>query len=162
MQTIPQYLTGQTAFIQGVGLLGTVKTVALPKIEKIRQNITQGGFERSVDTGLFKAMQAELDLTEYHPIAFQAMQQLGALIVIKGSIKQQGKDSAVIATFKGSVDVDDGTLETGKEASRKVKIFCDYYSLSIAGVMQVDMDAKNMIAMIMGVDQMATIRKHIL
>jgi len=58
MQYVPQYLTGQTAFIQGIGLLGTVKSIALPKIEKMRETITQGGFERAVDTGLFKAIKA--------------------------------------------------------------------------------------------------------
>lgn len=162
MQHVPQFLTGQTAFIQGVGLLGTAKTVALPKVEKIRETITAGGFERSLATGLFKALEAEITLSEYHSIAYQAMQELGALIVIKGSIKQAGKDIPVVATFKGDVDVDDGTWETGKAAERKIKVFCDYYLLLINNIPQVEIDAKNMIAMIMGVDHMATIRKHIL
>jgi P2 family phage contractile tail tube protein len=162
MNHVPQYLTGQTAFIQGVGLLGTVKSVALPKVEKIRETITQGGFERAVETGIFKAMEAELSLSEYHPIAYQAMQELGALIVIKGSLKQAGKDVPVLATFKGSVDVDDGSWETGKEAERKVKVFCEHYTLSVDGVVQVSIDVPNMIALIMGIDYMETIRKHIL
>ena len=162
MQHVPQFLTGQTAFIQGVGLLGTVKTVALPKVEQIRETIKQGAFERSIATGLFKAMEAEITLSECHPVAYQAMQELGALIVIKGSLKQAGKDVPVVATFVGSVDVDDGTWETGKETERKVKVFCDNYSLTVGGVVQVEMDAKNMIALIMGVDYAETIRKHIL
>jgi len=162
MQYVPQYLIGQTAFVQGVGLLGTVKSVALPKIEQMRETITQGGFEQAIPTGLFKAMKAELDLSECHTSAFVAMQALGALIVIKGSIKQAGKDISVVATFKGSVDVDDGTMETGKETGRKVSIFCDYYALEIAGVKQVEMDVSNNIAMIMGVDHLEIMRKHIL
>jgi len=82
--------------------------------------------------------------------------------VIKGSIKQAGKSIPVVATFKGSVDVDDGTMETGKETGRKISIFCDYYALEIAGVLQVQMDVINSIAMIMGVDYLETMRKHIL
>jgi len=162
MQYVPQYLVGQTAFVQGVGLLGTVKSVALPKIEQMRETITQGGFEQAVATGLFKAMKAELDLSECHDSAYIAMQTSGALIVIKGSIKQAGKSIPVVATFKGSVDVDDGTMETGKEMGRKISIFCDYYALEIAGVLQVQMDVTNNIAMIMGVDHLETMRKHIL
>jgi len=73
MQYLPQYLVGQTAFVQGVGLLGTVKSAALPKVEKMRATITQGGFEQAVDTGLFKAMKAELDLSEWHDSAYIAM-----------------------------------------------------------------------------------------
>ncbi|MBL4775308.1 MAG: phage major tail tube protein [Mariprofundus sp.] len=162
MKHIPQFITGQTAFIQGIGLLGMVKTVTLPKVEQIRETIKQGGFERSIATGIFKALEAELTLTEYHPVAYQAMQNENALIVIKGSIKQAGKDIPLEVTFKGGVDVDDGVWETGKEAERKVKVFCDYYSLMIGGVLQVEMDRENMIATVMGVDHLEAMRKHIL
>jgi len=83
------------------------------------------------------------------------MQNIGALIVVKGSIMQAGKSLPVVATFKG-------TMETGKETGRKVSVFCDFYGLEINGVQQVLMDAQNSIAMIMGVDHLAAMRKHIL
>ena len=162
MNHVPQFLTGQTVFIEGVGLLGTAKSIALPKVEQLREVVTQGGFERSLSTGVFKAMEAELTLSEYHPIVYKAINKQRASFVVKGSVTQKGVSKSVVATFKGSVDVDDGSWETKKELERKVKIFCDYYSLEVDGTLQLELDVENMIALIDGVDHLETLRKHIL
>ena len=45
MKHVPQYLTGMTVFIDGVGLLGTAKSITLPKVEQMRESVTAGGFE---------------------------------------------------------------------------------------------------------------------
>lgn len=162
MKDIPQFLTGMTVFIDGVGLLGTGKQVALPKVEQMRETISAGGFERSLSTGVFKAMECEITITEYHASVFATMNLDSTLFVIKGSITQKGKKYPVVATLKGEVDVDDGNWETGKELERKIKIYADFYSLEINGILQVSLDIDNMIALISGVDHLAEMRNHIL
>ena len=60
------------------------------------------------------------------------------------------------------VDIDEGALETGKEAERKVKIYVDYYALEIGDKEQCLLDAENMIARISGTDLLEAVRSHIL
>lgn len=161
MKHLPQFLTGQTAFIDGIGLLGTVKQVTLPKVEAMRETITQGGFERSVSTGCFKAMEAEITLSEYHKSALSAWGS-NIAIVIKGSITQKGKRFPIVAVFKGERDIDDGNWETSKEVERKIKVYCDFYSLTINNKQQILIDVENMIAQIDGTDYLENMRKHLL
>ncbi len=161
MKHIPHFLTGMTAFIDGIGLLGTLKSVQLPKVEVMRETVTAGGFERNVATGVFKAMEAELTISEYNETVYNAW-QAQIPIVIKGSIKEKGTNYPVEIWLKGERDIDDGTLETGKEVERKIKVYCDFYSLTINGVPQVLLDVENMIANIMGKDYLEDMRKHIL
>ena len=164
MKQQPQFLTGMTVFIAGVGLLGTSKKITLPKVEQMRETITAGGFERSVATGIFKAMEAEIDLSEYHASVYKAASQIGTppTFVAKGSIIQKGQTFPVIATFKGGFDIDDGGWETGKEAERKLKLYCDYYALEINGKEQCLFDVDNIIARLYGVDMLEKLRSHIL
>ncbi len=161
MKYIPHFLTGMTVFVDGVGLLGTVKTVALPKVEHMRETITAGGFERSIATGVFKAMECEITLSEYSETVYNSwLAQIP--IVIKGSVKEKGKNYPVVAVVKGERDIDDGTWETNKEVERKVKIYVDFYSLTINNVPQVLLDVENMIANIQGKDYLADMRSHLL
>ncbi|MGL4225873.1 MAG: phage major tail tube protein [Shewanella sp.] len=161
MKHIPHFLTGMTVFVDGQGLLGTVKTVALPKVEQMRETIVSGGFERSITTGVFKAMECELTLSEYSPTVYNSwLSQIP--IVIKGSVKEKGKSYPIVAVIKGERDIDDGTLETNKEVERKVKVYCDFYSLTVNNVPQVLLDVDNMIANIQGKDYLADMRSHLL
>lgn len=161
MKNIPHFMTGLTAFIDGKGLLGEVKSVQLPKVEEIRETIKQGGFERSVSTGVFKAMECEITLSSYNELAYNAWAE-HIPIVIKGSVKAKGKDYGIIATLKGERDIDDGTLEQSKEVERKIKIHVSFYSLTINHVPQVLLDPENMIANVMGEDLLAPMRNHLL
>ncbi len=160
MKHLPHFLTGMTAFVDGVGLLGKVKQVTLPKVEQMRETVTQGGFERSVNTGLFKAMECEITLSEYSAHMFNAWNESKPL-VIQGSIQSDGTSYPIRATLKGEVDIDDGTLETGKETERKVKVYVDFYDLTINHKTQVLIDVPNMVAKIQGTDLLDTMRSHL-
>ncbi len=159
-KSIPNYLTGMTVFIDGVGLLGSAKTVKLPTVEQNRETITAGGFEHSVNTGVFKEMEAELVLSEYNETIYNAWMSKMP-IVVKGSIKAKGESYPVMAVFKGERIIDDGTLEQGKEVTRTVKVKCDFYSLTVNNVPQVLLDVENMIAQIQGTDYLADMRSHL-
>jgi len=166
MKHVPQFIQGVTTFIDGVGLLGTCKQIALPKIEKVRETVVAGGFERSLDTGVYKVMEAEYTFSEYHEAVYRAMSTglSGTLptFVNKYSIKQRSQNIPVVATLKGDFDVDDGTIETAKEAERKVKQYVEYFSLEINGKKEIEIDLDNMIGYIYGVDYFEELRKHLL
>lgn len=162
----PQVLTDINVFVDGVGHLGTSKKVTLPKIEKVRQSQTAGGFERTVDTGIFKELESEITLAEYSSSVFASMATgnasgKGVLFTLKGSIFQEGKRVPIVATVQGDIDVDDGDLEGGKEVERKIKVAVNLYGLTIDGKSAVMFDTTNMIAEIDGVDYLADLRAQI-
>ncbi len=159
---IPNTLVGMSVFIEGVGLLGKAKTIALPKVEQMRETFVSGGFERSANTGVFKAMESEINFSEFNSHVARAMNNDKPSFVIKGSIKQQGRDRPLVATLHGQFDFDDGNLEQGKETERKLKIFVDYYRFELDGKTQVELDVNNMIAIFDGKDHLEVLRKHIL
>ena len=128
----------------------------------MRESSNTGGFERNINTGMFKAMEAELTLSEYHASVYKASKSANSTFIVKGSIIQKGKNYPVVATFKGGCDIDDGNWEEGKEAERKVKIFVDFYSLEINGIEQCMLDVDNMIARIQSVDLLEAVRNHVL
>ncbi|PHO10334.1 hypothetical protein CPG37_04610 [Malaciobacter canalis] len=162
----PQTLTDFNIFIGGIGHLGTSKKVSLPKIEQIRETITAGGFERSVDTGVFKELESEFILSEFSSVIFSAMSDAsktadGISIEAKGSIFQGGERISIVATFKGSVDIDDGDFEAGKQIERKISMKLNRYILEIDGKEMVMLDTINMIAKIDGKDLLEDLRSHI-
>lgn len=163
---LPQTLSDINIFVDGVGHLGTSSKLSLPKVEKIRETQTAGGFERSVDTGLFKELGAEFILSEYSSIVYEAVAasmatSAGIAVVCKGSIFQDGERIAIVATLQGSVDIDDGDLEANKKVERKVSMKPNRYVLEIDGKQVVMLDTTNMIAIINGVDYLEKLRTQI-
>lgn len=160
MIAIPHYLTGLTAFIKGEGILGAVKQVTLPKVETIRETITQGGFERSLSTGVFKAMECEITITEFNKFVYNSWAE-SVPIDIKGSVKSDGINYPILISLEGTREMDDGNLETGKGLERKIKIYVDKYILEVNGKIQVKLDTKNMIAKINGKPYLEELRAHL-
>jgi P2 family phage contractile tail tube protein len=163
---LPQTLTDINIFVDGIGHLGTSKKVTLPKIEQIRETQTAGGFERSIDTGIFKELSAEFILNEYSPIVFAAMAagaatSLGVNITVKGSFFQEGKRMSIVTTLQGSIDVDDGDMEAGKQVERKISMKPNLFIMEIDGKQSCLFDTTNMIANIDGVDYLSDLRNHI-
>lgn len=163
---LPQTISDINIFVEGIGHLGTSSKLTPPKIEQIRETITGGGFERSVDTGLFKELSAEIVLSEYATTVFEAMGSAakskdGISIVCKGSIFQDGKRVSLVATLQGSIDVDDGDFEANKKVERKISMKPNRYILEIDGKQQVHLDSFNMIAVIDGTDFLEDLRTQI-
>lgn len=160
MKKIPHFVTGLTAFINGVGVAGKTGAVALPKLEMLRETITQGGFERSVSTGVFKAMETEIPFTEFNTYILDKWDDK-AKITLKGSLKSGGKSYPVQVTLKGERDMDWGTLEEGKALDSKAKVYVDYYELLVNGEQHALIDLDNTIGIIHGKDYLEDLRNHL-
>jgi len=166
MINVPQIVSGLDIFLDGVGFLGTASSVTLPKIEEEKQTIEAGGFARSVNTGVFKLLEAEFEINEYNPAIFTSMiggkqSGKGVSITLKGSLTQGGKSISFLATMEGDIDVDDGSFKAKEMVQRKVKMHVDKYILEIDGKQNILFDVTNMIAIIDGVDYLEIRRKHI-
>lgn len=166
MINVPQIVSGLDIFLDGVGFLGTAQSVTLPKIEEEKQTIEAGGFARSINTGVFKQLEAEFEINEYNPAIFTSMiagkqSGKGVSITLKGSLTQGGKNVSFLATMEGDIDVEDGSFKVKEMAQRKVKMYVDKYILEIDGKQNILFDVPNMVALIDGVDYLETLRKHI-
>jgi len=163
---LPQSFVGANFFVDGFGHLGVSKTFQVPKLEKIRNTIKSGGFEKDVDTGIFKKLEAESVFSQWSPTIMAAMAAgeasgSGVNLTVKASIHQGGKKVPVFITIQGGVDLDPGKIEEGKEAEYKVKHFPTYFMMEIDGKQGCLFDTENMIAIIDGVDYLEELRNHI-
>lgn len=166
MLRLPQTLIDANFFVDGFGHLGVSKTFQLPKIEKIRNTIKAGGFEKDVDTGVFKKLEAESVFAEWSETIMLAMAAgeasgAGVNLTVKASIYQGGKKIPVFIVIQGGVDLDPGKLEAGKETEYKVKHFPTYFMMEVGGKQGCLFDTENMIAIIDGVDYLEELRNQI-
>jgi P2 family phage contractile tail tube protein len=145
----------------GVGHLGITSKVTQPKLD----------FEvvKDVSTGKLKAQFMEFEITAFsNTMLGQVIQnnlkpQTRIPLVLKGNIKQDSQDIPVVITVTGEVhSVDDGVLEEGKEAVRKLKIKVDRYSKIVDGTPEVNFDRLNEILVVNGVDLLANYRTNVM
>ena len=166
MSNLPQTMRDINIFVDGIGHLGTSSEFELPKINQKKFSQEFGGFERDVLSGSFEKMEASVTLNEYSPAVFAAMALgkatgLGVNITVKGSIYQGGKSLQAIATIQGDLDIDDGSWKANEQVQRKLAINVNLYAMEIDGKQACLFDVNNMIAMIDGVDFLATLRSQI-
>lgn len=160
MKQISHFVTGLTAFVNNIGTAGKIGAIALPKLETLRETITQGGFERSVSTGVFKAMEMEIPFPAANT---HVLESWGAhvKITLKGSVKSGSTNYPIQVTVKGDRDIDWGTLEEGKALECKVKVYVDYYELLVDGEQHALIDLDNTIGIIYGTDYLEDLRTHL-
>lgn len=166
MSNLPQTMRDINIFVDGIGHLGTSSEFELPKINQKKFTQEFGGFERDVLTGSFEKMEASVTLDEYSASVFAAMALgnatgLGVNITVKGSIFQEGKSKQALATIQGNIDIDDGSWKANEQVKRKLTIAVNAYAMEIDGKQGCLFDVKNMIAIIDGVDFLATLRSQI-
>ncbi len=166
MSRLPQTMRDINIFVDGIGHLGTSAEFELPKINQKKFSQEFGGFERDVLTGSFEKMEASVTLNEYSAAVYAAMALgnvtgLGVNITVKGSIYQEGKSKQAIATIQGNIDIDDGSWKPNEQVKRKLTMSVNLYAMEIDGKQACLFDVNNMIAMIDGVDFLATLRSQI-
>ncbi|HKM18919.1 MAG TPA: phage major tail tube protein [Aliarcobacter sp.] len=166
MSNLPQTMRDINVFVDGIGHLGTSEEFELPKINQKKFSQEFGGFEREILSGSFEKMEANVTLNEYSAAVYAAMAVgnvtgLGVNITVKGAIYQDGKSLQAIATIQGNIDIDDGSWKANEQVKRKLKIAVNLYAMEIDGKQACLFDVNNMIAMIDGVDFLATLRSQI-
>jgi P2 family phage contractile tail tube protein len=162
---IPQTITGVNIFVDGVGHLGTSKSVTLPKITEKTFESATGGLTREILTGTLEKMECSFTLQEYSPVVFAALAAQVAtdsMYIFKANINQGGANKALVSIVKGHIkEIDDGDYEAQKEVERKVTISASFYSMEIDGTQGVMIDANNMIYVVDGVDMLSTVRSNL-
>ena len=84
-------------------------------------------------------------------------------VTVRGAVQRQGEPvQAVVISLRGGwKEIDSGTWKPGDKSTLKVSMALNYFKLTIAGEEVVEVDAKNLVRKVGGIDQMAEIRKAV-
>lgn len=160
---IPKILKNFNAFVDGRGYAGRVDEITLPKLTVKTEEHRAGGMDAPVeiDMGMEK-LECELTFAEYDIELFRLFGMTdgnAVALTLRGAIQADGEAESVVVNLRGSLrEVDAGSWKAGDKATLKCMVAARYYKLTIDGSQVIEIDAENMIRVINGVDQMATIR----
>ncbi len=163
---IPKILKNFNAFVDGRGYAGRVDEITLPKLTIKTEEHRAGGMDVPVeiDMGMEK-LEAELTFAEYDVELFRLFGLIdgnAVSLTLRGAIQADGEAEPIVVNLRGSFrEVDAGTWKAGDKATLKCMVAVRYYRLTINGDSVIEIDAENMIRIIGGEDQMATIRQAI-
>lgn len=164
MSQIPQVLFNTLLFVDGVSMQGDVPTFDLPKV-KVKTEAHRGGGmdgEIDMDMGLEK-LEASFTTTgmRRETLKFFGVFDTSATpLVFRGSFKEQkGRTVPAVATVRGMVtEVDPGSWKPGDKAEIKHAVSVSYYKLEVAGRVIYEIDPVNMVRIVDGIDQLASVR----
>jgi P2 family phage contractile tail tube protein len=163
---IPKILKNFNAFVDGRGYAGKVDEITLPKLTVKTEEHRAGGMDVPVeiDMGMEK-LEAEITFAEYDAELFRLFGLVdgnSVSVTLRGAMQAGGEAEPVVVTLRGSFrELDSGNWKAGDKATLKCMMAVRYYRLNINGSDAIEIDAENMIRIIGGEDQMASIRQAI-
>ena len=161
---IPRVLRNFNVFVNGVGYAGRVTEVELPELSVKTEEHRAGGMDgvAELDMGL-EAMSAKLTFAEY---AAQVIGLWGnmdgnaARIQLRGALQRDGETAIpMIVDLHGGLKKNTpGSWKAGDLATNEVEMAVRYLKIVMADTTVVEIDIDNMIRIVNGVDQLASIR----
>lgn len=163
----PRVLKNMNLFVDGRGYAGRVDEIELPKLTLKTEEHRTGGMDVPVEIDLgMEKLETSLTIADYDPDVFRLFGLLDTQdkpVTVRGAIQRQGEPAqAVSISLRGGwKEIDSGTWKPGDKSTLKVSVALNYFRLTIAGEEVVEVDAKNLVRKVGGVDQMAEIRNAI-
>ena len=163
----PRVLKNMNLFVDGRGYAGRIDEIELPKLTLKTEEHRAGGMEVPVEVDLgMEKLETSLTLSDYDPEVFRLfglLDRQDTPVTIRGAIQRQGEPAqAVAVSLRGGwKEIDSGTWKPGDKSTLKVSVALNYFRLTIAGEEVVEVDAKNLVRKVGGIDQMAEIRNAI-
>ena len=154
-------------FIDGRGYAGNCEELTPPKLTFKTEEFRNGGMDApiEIEMGMDK-LEASFLLTKYDADVlnlFGLAPGNSKPLTFRGSIiGEDGVEKAVVIQLQGMLkEVDQGSWKPGDMATLKGSVACSYYKHTIAGITVHEIDVKNMIRKINGVDQLAVTRTNL-
>jgi P2 family phage contractile tail tube protein len=163
----PRVLKNMNLFVDGRGYAGRVDEIELPKLTLKTEEHRAGGMDLPVEIDLgMEKLETGLTIADYDPDVFKLFGLLDSQdtpVTVRGAIQRQGEPAqpVVISLRGGWKEIDSGTWKPGDKSTLKVSAALNYFKLTIAGEEVVEVDAKNLMRRVGGVDQMAEIRNAV-
>jgi len=163
----PRVLKNMNLFVDGRGYAGRVDEIELPKLTLKTEEHRAGGMDAPVEIDLgMEKLEAGLTIADYDPDVFKLfglLDRQDTPVTVRGAIQRQGEAAqpVVISLRGGWKEIDSGTWKTGDKSTLKVSAALNYFRLTIAGEEVVEVDARNLVRKVGGIDQMVEIRNAI-
>jgi P2 family phage contractile tail tube protein len=164
---IPRVLRNFNVFVNGSGYAGRISEVELPELSIKAEEYRGGGQDGvvSIDLGL-EAMSTKLTFGEYDTTAlamFGNMDGNATQLQFRGALQRDGETAiACVCDLHGGFTKSTmGTWKAGDLANLEMEGAIRYYKLTIGDTVVYQIDIDNMIRIINGVDQLASIRSAI-
>lgn len=163
---IPKILKNFNVTVDGRGYAGRIDECVLPTLTIQTEEHRAGGMDAPVDIDLgMEKLEAELTFAEYDHELFRLFGLVdgnAVSVTLRGAIQSSGEAEPVVINLRGSFkELDAGTWKAGDKATLKCMITARYYKLNINGDDIIEIDAENMVRVINGVDQLASVRSAI-
>lgn len=164
MAALENLLKNLNLFVDGRSKAGNVEEVTLPKLTIKTEEMRAGGMDMGVDVDMgMEKQELGYSLSSFDP---EVLKLVGLApgnnksITIRGALESEdGTVKPAVINARGKHrEADPGTWKPGDKASLKMMVTLDYYKLTIGGEVIHEIDAKNMIRIIDGVDQLAEMR----
>jgi uncharacterized protein len=163
---VPSVLRGQEVFIEGVGFIGKLMKAEMPKLDFDSVEHTAGGMTRSVDTGLLKAMEFKVEISDYDPLIFDTVaKRFGEtthLAVKKYIVNGESKKGASIRVAGNIKTQEFSNPDVGKEETITLTMAVSQYVLEVDGEEMYNIDTDNYILKINGNDLLSDLRHQIM
>ena len=159
----PRTLIGSAVYVEGDRYIGVIEDVQLPDIDF--GTIESGtGVKRETPVPILEAMKATIKISGEDKAVYKATaRQLSDMttITIRNDVTTVRHDS-VDVTLGGRVKVLKApTLKAGEKVETELEMHLDLYVYQVNGVKRVEIDAKNIICVIDGVDLFAETRANL-
>lgn len=154
---------GGNIFIAGVGRLGEIVDLTLPKIENNTIETSAGIGKAELVIPTLKPLTVSFTVNNYSEVYFDLLNTLEPHeFYLRSSLASYGKSESLVATFKGKIkSLDAGKFEFDKEAQVAVEMSVIFYKLEKDGASMINYDFENNSYKVNGKEIYADIRKHI-
>jgi len=161
---IPRVLRNFNTFVNGTGYAGRVSEVELPEQAIKTEEHRGGGMDGSVelDMGL-ETMTAKLTFAEYNPAIMGLwgnMDGNAARVQLRGALQRDGETAVpMIVEMHGGFKTSTlGSWKAGDLSNNEIEMSVRYLKIQIADTVVTEIDIDNMVRVVNGVDQLASIR----
>ena len=161
---LPKILKNFNLFVDGRGYAGRVDEITLPKLTIKTEEFQGAGMSAPVeiDMGMEK-LEMDMTFSEYDPELFKLFGLTNGseiAFTIRGALEGNGETSPVVINVRGYFkDMDFDSWKSAEKASLKCSATCNYYKLTINGVVLIEIDPINMIRNVNGSDQLSKLRE---
>lgn len=160
---LPKILKNFNLFVDGRGYAGRVDEITLPKLTIKTEEFQGAGMSAPVeiDMGMEK-LEMDMTFSEYDPELFKLFGLTNGseiAFTIRGALEGKGETSPVIINVRGYFkEMDFDSWKPAEKATLKCSVTCNYYKLTIDGVVLIEIDPVNMVRSINGSDQLSQLR----
>ena len=164
---LPKILRNFSLYVDGIGYAGKVTEATPPTLTIKTEPHRAGGMDApaEIDMGM-EALNLGFTLAEYDVSVlrqFGLIDQNGVQATLRGAMMANGEDATPIVVnatghFK---EFDPGNFVAGDNTEAQFDMGLRYYKMTIGGDVIHEIDVENMVRIINGVDQLASIRTAI-